>query len=72
MNVDKKMLNSLKKYAALFKARANDINESETVMFLTEFFKEILGYDPLSGEISKEVAIKDRYCDLAIKIDKAA
>jgi len=29
----------------------------------------VFGYDSLKGEISKELSIKDRYCDLALKID---
>lgn len=67
MAADKK---TLKRYAQVFReARARDANESETVMLLTEFFKEVLDFDPLKGEISKEVAIKDRYCDLALKLD---
>lgn len=44
-------------------------NESDTVMFLVKFFEEVLGYDSLKGEISKELAIKDRYCDIALKIE---
>jgi hypothetical protein len=46
-------------------------NESDTVLYLIKLFEEVLGYDALKGEISKEVAIKDRYCDMAIKIDGA-
>ena len=35
-------------------------------MYLVKFFDEVLGYDPLSGEITKEVPINERYCDFAI------
>jgi hypothetical protein len=38
-------------------------------MFLVKFFEEVFGYDSLKGEISKELSIKDRYCDIALKID---
>jgi hypothetical protein len=38
-------------------------------MYLVKFFEEVLDYDSLKGEISKEHCIKDRYCDIAIKID---
>ncbi len=70
MAVDKKNTVLLKKYAQVFKeAKERDANESDTVMLLTEFFKEGLDYDPLKGEISKEVAIKDRFCDVALKIE---
>lgn len=54
---------------ALREARERGANESDTVMYLVKFFEEILGYESLKGEISKEYAIKDRYCDLALKID---
>jgi hypothetical protein len=37
-------------------------------MYLIKFFEDVLGYDSLSGEISKEVSIKDRYCDFGIRI----
>ena len=70
MTTDKKTLQTLKRYAQVFReARIRDANESETVMLLTEFFKEVLEFDPLKGEVSKEVAIKDRYCDIALKLD---
>jgi hypothetical protein len=70
MALDKKLTTTLKKYAQVFKeARERDANESDTVMYLTKFFEEALEYDSLRGEISKELAIKDRYCDIAIKID---
>ncbi len=70
MALDKKLAATLKKYAQVFKeARERDANESDTVMYLTKFFEEALEYDSLKGEISKELAIKDRYCDIALKID---
>jgi hypothetical protein len=40
-------------------------------MYLVRFFDEVLGYDSLKGDISKEVCIKDRYCDIGLKIDGA-
>jgi hypothetical protein len=70
MPIDKPTLSKLKKFAGVFqKARDRNATEDDTVMYLTEFFKEVLGYDPLSGEITKEFPIKDRYCDLAIVLD---
>jgi hypothetical protein len=35
----------------------------------SSFFEDVLGYEPLKGEISKEVCIKEKYCDVALKID---
>lgn len=67
---DKAALNQLRRFAAAFReARDRGCNESDTVMFLVKFFEEVLEYDSLKGEISKELAIKDRYCDIALKID---
>ena len=50
----------------LFRSNAD---ESNTVMYLIKFFEEVLGYDPLVGEITKEIPIKERYCDFAIVLD---
>jgi predicted type IV restriction endonuclease len=70
MPIDKPTLGKLKKFAKVFAdARDRDANESDTVMYLIEFFKEVLDYDPLGGEISKEVSINDRYCDFGIRLD---
>jgi hypothetical protein len=70
MAVDKSTTSKLLRYSQIFKeARDRSVNESDTVMFLIKMFEDVLGYDSLSGEISKEIAIKDRYCDFCIKID---
>lgn len=70
MSVDKATVIKLKRLAQAFKdARDRGANESDTVMFLIKFFEEVMGYDSLAGEISKEIAIKDRYCDFGIKLD---
>jgi hypothetical protein len=69
MALDKSILAQLKRYAGVFRdARERGANESDTVMYLVKFFEDVLGYDSLAGEISKEVAIKDRYCDLCVKL----
>jgi hypothetical protein len=72
MAVPKDVLFQLRRFATAFKeARDRGANESDTVMYLVKFFEEVLGYDSLKGEISKELAIKDRYCDVALKVDGA-
>lgn len=59
----------LKKYLPhLVQAQQESLNEADTVQRLTKVFEEVFGYDPMS-EISREAAIKDRFCDLALKID---
>src|SRR5688500_2942317 len=53
MALEKAVLNQLQKFAAAFRdARERGANESDTVMFLVKFFEDVLGYDPLKGEIS--------------------
>jgi hypothetical protein len=70
MALDKTVSKQLRKYADAFReARDRGANESDTVMYLVKFFEEVLEYDSLKGEISKELAIKDKYCDIALKID---
>ncbi len=72
MAIAKELLQQLNRFATAFReARDRGANESDTVMYLVKFFEEILGYDSLKGEISKELAIKDRYCDIALKVDGA-
>ena len=70
MGVERATLQKLKRYAQVFKEAADrNANESDTVMFLVKFFEDVLGYDSLAGEISKEVCIKDRYCDFGIRLN---
>ena len=54
----------------LLKAQADNLNEGDTVQRVIKVFEEVLGYDPMV-EISRESAIKEKYCDLALKIDDA-
>jgi hypothetical protein len=70
MSLDKQTMVQLSRFATAFReARDRGANESDTVMYLVKFFEDVLGYDSLKGEISKELAIKDRYCDIALKVD---
>jgi len=59
----------LKKFVPhLIKAREDNLNEADTSQRLVKFFEEVLGYDAFT-EITKEQQVKDKYVDLAIKID---
>jgi hypothetical protein len=49
-------------------AKARDANESDTSMIVTDMMAELFGYDKYS-EVTKELAIRGTYCDLATKID---
>ncbi len=62
---------SLKKLVPhLIKAREDNLNEADTRQRVTKVLEEVLGYDPMT-EISGEAQIKDKYVDLAVKIDGA-
>lgn len=59
----------LKKYIPILReARDANKNEADTLMIVTKFLEDVLNYDVFK-EISREFQVKDRYCDLALKID---
>jgi hypothetical protein len=59
----------LKKFQPVVQsARTRDINESDTVVILTDMLCEIFGYDKYS-EISSEHMIRSTFCDLSIKLN---
>jgi predicted type IV restriction endonuclease len=59
----------LKKFLPhLQKAQADNLNEADTVQRVIKVFEEVLGYDPMD-EISREAAVKDKFVDVAIKLD---
>src|SRR4030065_1330467 len=49
-------------------AKARDAYESDTSMIITDMMAELFGYDKYS-ELTRELAIRGTYCDLATKID---
>lgn len=51
-------------------AKARDVNESDTVIIITDMLSEIFGYDKYS-DITSEHIIRSTYCDLAVKLDGA-
>lgn len=60
---------SLKKYVPhLLKAQEDNLNEADTVQRLIKVFEEVFGYD-LMTEISREAHMKNKYVDIALKID---
>lgn len=67
--VQLRLTTGLKKFQAIVtNAKAKDINESDTVVIITDILAELFGYDKYS-EITSEQAVKKTWCDLAIKID---
>lgn len=51
-------------------AKARDVNESDTVVIVTDLLQHIFGYDKYN-EITSEHMIRGTYCDLAVKIGGA-
>ena len=49
-------------------AKARDVNESDTVIIVTDMLGEVFGYDKYS-EITSEHAIRGTFCDLAVRLD---
>jgi predicted type IV restriction endonuclease len=59
----------LKKFLPyLLQAKADNLNEADTVQRIIKFFEDVLEYSPLN-EISRESSIKDKYVDIAVKLD---
>lgn len=67
--VKSRLVAGIKKFQPILKsAKAKDINESDTVVIITDILNELFGFDKYS-EITSEYAIKKTFCDLAIKVD---
>jgi predicted type IV restriction endonuclease len=52
----------------LLQAKADNLNEADTVQRVIKVFEDVLEYSALS-EITRESNIKDKYVDLAIKVE---
>jgi len=49
-------------------AKNRDINEADTVVIITDILTMLFGYDKYT-EITREYAIKNTFCDLAVKLE---
>src|ERR1043165_1688835 len=54
--------------AILDGAKARDVNESDTVVIVTDLLQEVFGYDKYA-DITSEHMIRGTYCDLATKVE---
>lgn len=52
----------------LASAKSRDVNESDTVVIVTDLLQEIFGYDKYA-EITSEHMIRGTFCDLAVKLE---
>ncbi len=64
-----RLTSNIKRFQSILSsAKARDINESDTVIIVTDMMCELFGYDKYS-EITSEHMIRGTYCDIAIKLD---
>lgn len=67
--VEARLSAGLKRFQPILdSARARDVNESDTVVIVTDILAEVLGYDKYT-EITSEHMIRSTYCDLAIHLE---
>jgi hypothetical protein len=67
--MDKDFKKNVSRFAQIFKdSQETGEREANVMMYVVQFLKDVLKYDVFS-EISKEYQIKDKYCDIAIKLN---
>ncbi len=67
--VSERIVTALKKFQPVIQsAKTRDVNESDTVIIVTDMMSDLFGYDKYS-ELTSEFAVRTTYCDLATKID---
>ena len=72
-NIPKSVTDRLAKETRRFQrilktAKDRDINESDTVVIITDMLSTVFGFDKYA-EITSEYAIRGTFCDLAVKVD---
>lgn len=59
----------LKKFLPhLLQAQADNLNEADTLQRVVKCFEDVLGYSAMT-ELTREKQVKDKYVDLAVKVD---
>jgi hypothetical protein len=67
--VEARLVAGIKKFQPILAdAQKRDVNESDTVIIITDMLSEIFGYDKYS-ELTSEKNIRGSFCDLATKVD---
>ena len=67
--VESRLVAGLKKFQpVLLDAQKRDVNETDTVIIITDMLSEIFGYDKYS-ELTSEKNIRGSFCDLATKVE---
>ncbi len=69
VRVADRLRSSLKEFQAIVQsAKSRDVNESDTVIIVTDMLSAVFGYDKYS-EVTSELDIRGTHCDLATKSD---
>lgn len=67
--LEERISGGLKRFQPILSAaKSRDVNESDTVVIITDVLQDVFGYDKYS-DITSEHMIRGTFCDLAIKID---
>jgi len=67
--VTERIITETRKFQRILQtAKDRDINESDTVIIITDMLSSLFGYDKYS-EITSEFSVRGTYCDLAIMLD---
>jgi predicted type IV restriction endonuclease len=67
--VASRLVTTIKRFQpVLSSAKSRDVNESDTVIIVTDMLSDIFGYEKYS-EITSEHAIRGTYCDLATMLE---
>lgn len=67
--ISERLVSGIRKFQPVLEsAKARDINESDTVVIITDMLSYVFGFDKYS-EITSEFAIRGTYCDLATRTD---
>ena len=69
--VAERLTSGLRKFQPVVQsAKSRDVNESDTVIIITDMLSDVFGYDKYS-EITSELCVRGTYCDLATRVDGA-
>ena len=67
--VSERLSKETRKFQQVLKtAKDRDVNESDTVVIVTDMLSSIFGFDKYT-EITSEYAIRGTFCDLAVEVD---
>lgn len=67
--VAERLASGLRRFAPILAAaKSRDVNESDTSMIVADMLADVYGYDKYT-EVTRELAIRGTYCDLATRID---